>query len=186
MEELEKTARELILAITEKMLKSLKDKGLLKAPSNLQMLCTSPEMESLIKKLSAPKYAPCRLLRKGDKVQVKKRDGRCNGKAGEYLREAFCTVAEDETQNELVRVLHNATEYRLDPAYLELVTPVEERVRYRVGDFPTNNEWCVWKDSLSKTEVVSSYKIDTHPHAQAAAEAERDRLNKEHRKEMGK
>lgn len=69
---------------------------------------------------------PCRLLRKGDKVQVKKRNGRCNGKDGEYLCEAFCKVAEDEVPNELVRVLHNATEYRLDPAYLELVDPVEK------------------------------------------------------------
>ena len=75
---------------------------------------------------AAPKYDPCRPFRKGDKVQVKKRDGRCNGKAGEYLREAFCTVAEDETPNELVRVLHNSTEYRLAPAYLELITPAEE------------------------------------------------------------
>lgn len=69
---------------------------------------------------------PCRLLCKGDKVQVVERNGRCNGKYGEYLREAFCKVAEDEVPNELVRVLHNATEYRLDPAYLKLIDPVEE------------------------------------------------------------
>lgn len=178
MKELEKTARELILAITEKTLKTLNDKGLLKEPSKIQMLCSSPEMTSLIKKLSVPKYDPCRLLRKGDKVQVKKRDGRCNGKAGEYLREAFCTVAEDETQNELVRVLHNATEYRLDPAYLELVTPAEELEPYYLTE--STDFWGVDKDDLEVEAAVFWKK--THPNAKAAAEAERDRLNDDYRR----
>jgi hypothetical protein len=94
-------------------------------PSNMQNGLNNTEHDT--------KCAPCRLFRKGDKVQVIKRDGRCNGKAGEYLREAFCTVAEDEIQNELVRVFHHATEYRLDPAYLVLVTPHEEQEPYSVG-----------------------------------------------------
>lgn len=139
----------------------------------------------------SPKYAPCRLLRKGDKVQVKKRDGRCNGKAGEYLREAFCTVAEDETQNELVRVLHNATEYRLDPAYLELVTPVEELEPYSVFDNMRLAAWTILKNGLifayypyrvNKSDNIVHGKAE----AKAAAEAERDRLNAEWRKEMEK
>ena len=127
-----------------------------------------------------PKYDPCRLLRKGDKVQVKKRDGRCNGKDGEYLREAFCTVAEDETQNELVRVLHNATEYRLDPAYLELVTPVEELEPYEVTE--SSDYYGVDKDDLEVEAAIFWKK--SHPNAKAAAEAERDRLNAEYRKEQ--
>ena len=56
---IEENAKELILAIIEKTLKSLKDKGLLKEPSKLQMLCSIPEMKTLIKKLSDPKYDPC-------------------------------------------------------------------------------------------------------------------------------
>jgi hypothetical protein len=133
------------------------------------------------------KYDPCRLLRKGDKVQVKKRDGRCNGKAGEYLREAFCTVVEDETQNELVRVLHNATEYRLDPAYLELVTPVEEPFNIYKSD---DNEYVI----LFEDTRVSTFpfKGDGYPYyytqeqAKARADQERDRLNDEWRKRVGK
>ena len=72
--------------------------------------CSTPENVLLPSALQpAPKYDPCRLLRKGDRVQVKKRNGRCNGKNGEYLREAFCEVAEDEVPNELVRVYHNSS-----------------------------------------------------------------------------
>lgn len=90
---------------------------------------------------------PCRLLRKGDKVQVKKRNGRCNGKDGEYLCEAFCKVAEDEMPNELVRVLHNATEYRLDPAYLELVDPVEDMEPCEAETFSPANDVKSTKDA---------------------------------------
>ena len=73
-----------------------------------------------------PKYDPCRLLKEGDKVQVVKRNGRCWGKTGEYLRGAYCFVLEDEERNAMVKVRHNSSEYTIDPAYLELVTPVEE------------------------------------------------------------
>ena len=136
-----------------------------------------------------PKYDPCRLLRKGDRVQVKKRNGRCNGKAGEYLREAFCEVAEDEVPNERVRVFHNSSEYRLDPAYLELVTPVEELEPYTVdecGFAPTlyvrkNGKVCM---TIPYKEGSSLYQ--TREEALAAAETLRDRLNAEHRNEQQK
>lgn len=135
-----------------------------------------PECVSLIP--AKPKYDPCRLLRKGDRVQVKKRNGRCNGKNGEYLREAFCEVAEDEVPNERVRVYHNSSEYLLDPAYLELVTPVEELEPYRVDH--NQYGWHVEKDG----EILATYNDERHPHAKEAAEAERDRLNSEYRKEQ--
>lgn len=179
MEELEKTAKALILDITERTLKSLKDKGLLKEPSKLQMLCFSPEMKSLIKKISTPKYSPFRLLKKGDRVQVKRRNGRCNGKDGEYLREAYCYVVEDEVPNELVRVYHNSSEYRLDPAYLDLVTPVEEEP-YKIAFDDVTQNWNVIKDGF----VLCSYRGTKHPHAEKSAEDERDRLNEEYRKEQ--
>lgn len=140
---------------------------------------------------TAPKYDPCRLLRKGDKVQVKKRDGRCNGKDGEYLREAFCTVAEDEIRNELVLVLHNATEYRLAPAYLELVTPVEELEPYYVeqqGEKTGDLCFTVRKRNgyAESTFYFGACRSRDEQQAKAAAEAERDRLNAEYRKEIGK
>lgn len=138
--------------------------------------------------LHQTKYDPCRLFRKGDKVQVKKRDGRCNGKDGEYLREAFCTVAEDEIQNELVRVFHNATEYRLGPAYLELVTPVEELEPYTVGKSELNTEhgdydtWAVYDEH---GYIVAQFAEEAYKLGEAKARANQEcaRLNAEHRKE---
>ena len=128
---------------------------------------------------TTPKYDPTRLLKKGDRVQVKRRNGRCNGKAGEYLREAFCEVAEDEEPNELVRVYHNSSEYKLDPAYLELITPVEEQEPYSVSEATV--QYLVKEDNK---KVVAQFCKLYHPHAKAAAEAERDRLNAEWRKEQ--
>jgi hypothetical protein len=133
-----------------------------------------------------PKYDPCRLLRKGDRVQVKKRNGRCNGKAGEYLREAFCEVAEDEVPNGLVRFFHNSSEYRLDPAYLELVTPVEELGPYSVRHNEAHAAWSIY--GPYNLSAVNYFYGERYPYteesAKAAAEAERDRLNAEWRKEQ--
>lgn len=128
-----------------------------------------------------PKHDPCRLLKTGDKVQVKKRNGRCNGKAGEYLLEAFCEVAEDEVPNERVRVFHNSSEYRLDPAYLELITPVEERMPYSVKETMSHDGWQVVRDGLP----LAIYDSRRHPNAKAAAEDEAARLNAEYRKKVG-
>lgn len=149
------------------------------------------------------KYDPTRLLKKGDKVRVVKRNGRCNGKDGEYLREAFCEVAEDEVPNELVRVFHNSSEYRLDPAYLELVTSVEDLEPYYIAtetfdyeirdanddpDIGTSLAFHIkFKDPdegqiMSVKSYYESY-VYSYEHAKAAAEAERDRLNAEWRKE---
>jgi hypothetical protein len=142
-------------------------------PSEVRTLCA-------IKQGPSSKYDPCRLLRKGDKVQVKRRDGRCNGKDGEYLREAFCTVVEDETRNELVRVLHNCTEYRLDPAYLELIDPVEELEPY----FVAYDDKFYHVHKKGEDAALAVYYETKHPHAKEAAEAERDRLNAEYIKEL--
>ena len=136
-----------------------------------------PLQDSIKNTETAPKYDPCR---KGDIVTPKERNGRIP-----WAKDMTLTVVADEsTAGVTVRYDDTGEERLMCVLFLELLTPVEERVRYRVGDFPTNNEWCVWKDSLSKTEVVSSYKIDTHPHAKEAAEAECARLNAEYRKEQ--
>ena len=151
-----------------------------------------------------PKYDPCRLLRKGDRVQVKKRNGRCNGKAGEYLREAFCEVADDEVPNERVRVYHNSSEYRLDPAYLELITPVEELEPYYIEaetfdyeirnadddpDIGTSLAYHIKFQDPDEGQIlnVKSYYqsyVYSYEHAKADAEAECKRLNDEYRKEQ--
>lgn len=134
MEELEKTARELILAITEKTLKSLKDKGLLKEPSKLQMLCSSLEMKSLIKKFSTPKYDPNRKFRKGDIVKPCQVKGRWQSITWKGCSGIHFTVTEDEDEDGIVSIkdpdckLPSIT----SAVFLELVTPVEELDTYYV------------------------------------------------------
>lgn len=169
------------MAITEKTLKSLHKQGLLKEPSKLQMLCSSPEMTSLIKKLSAPKYDPCRLFRKGDKVTPRKRDGRvpdddapCN---------VICEVAEDEEGGKVrITYYHGSVVelFHVTALYLELVTPVEELGPYSVSEATV--QYLVKEDNK---KVVAQFCKLYHPNAKAAAEAERDRLNAEYRKEQG-
>ena len=192
MEELEKTARELIFAITEKTLRSLKDKGLLKEPSKLQMLCSSPEMESLIKKLSALKCGPCRLFRKGDKVRLREYNGRAPFDNENFEKEEagqLCIVAEDEDcENAYSLHVWKLEDMEREPddgerpwfafpiMFMELVTPVEEMEPYSVVE-----------DSVSFNVVKGDYIPvffckGSHPHAKAAAEAECKRLNDEWRK----
>lgn len=142
-------------------------------------LFTEAEVAAFSPVTPAPKYDPCRLFRKGDRVQVKRRNGRCNGKYGEYLREAYCLVAEDEEKNESVRVLHNSSEYRLDPAYLELVTPAEELEPYEVTE---STDYFAVAHRITGDEPATFWK-QWHPNPAAAAESECARLNAEHRKE---
>jgi hypothetical protein len=181
MNELEKTARELILAIMEKTLKSLKNKGLLKEPSQLQMLGSSPEIMSLIKKPSPPKYDPARPFRKGDIVEVKPSVGK---------RPQFLYLEEDEThgvgpwvvqadeEHGEVSICYNGERCaRVWYNMLKLVTPVEELTPYSVGE--STYYFCVAKND----EDISTYWKDTHPNPKAGAAAECARLNAEWRKE---
>ena len=184
MEELEKIAKTLIWAITEKTLKSLKDKGLLKEPSKLQMLCSSPEMKSLIKKLSSPKYDPNRLFCEGDEVRVIEKDGRT---VHDPLNGGIWRVARNERtggaheMSVLVHLIYEdektALQIHVPFCFLELVTPVEELEPYSVGE--TTDYFSVDKDN----EEVSLYWKARHPHAKEAAEAECKKLNEEYRKE---
>lgn len=147
-------------------------------------------LESLSHPSAKPKYDPCRRFKAGDKVRIVQCKGRDFSDETKMYRGRITEVLSDEDNYSVETNLLNEAEsiegitIGIDPAYLELVTPVDERVYFRVGDFPVNGEWSVWKDSLEKTEIISSYKIDTHPNAKKAAEAERDRLNAEHRKEQ--
>lgn len=188
MEELEKTARELILAITEKTLKSLKDKGLLKEPSKLQMLCSSPEMKSLIKKLSASKYDPCREFKEGDKVRVKRevlgRPVYIGEDAWEPLDpDEIWSVEEDELETGWVHIKTSCVHATVWHAMLELVTPVEELEQYvvRLATSDGVEEWHV--EPRNNNLALVAVFGHRHPNAKAAAEAECKRLNEEYRKE---
>lgn len=134
-----------------------------------------------------PKYDPCRKFRKGDKAKPRIINGR---EIPKMPLDVIFTVTGDEDEYGAVPVEYMSpvrgllTSTTVHAVWLELVTPVEARVSFRVGDSPVDGEWSVWKDSFGKTEIISSYKIATHPHAKEAAEAERDRLNAEWRKEQ--
>ena len=128
----------------------------------------------------APKYAPCRLFRKGDKVRVVEYKGRC-GKPYVLIVGAVLTVSQDESKSDtfIVSCDKDGKDFYLDPAYLELVTPVEELEPYSVVDAHTH-----WDVADKNMKTVATYSKGYHPHAKEAAEAERNRLNTEYRKEQ--
>lgn len=137
---------------------------------------------------TAPKYAPCRLFRKGDVVEPSSVNGRWSSPVWVDRAGIHYEVTNDEdplTAHMYIKDPDSPEPFLVHAAFFKLVTPAEARFSFRVGDFPVDGEWSVWKDSIGKTEIISSYKIATHPNAKAAAEAERDRLNAEYRKEMG-
>lgn len=194
MEELEKTARELILAITEKTLKSLKDKRLLKEPSKLQMLCSSPEMTSLIKKLSTPKYDPNRKLKKGDKVRVVEYKGRIGSSIMLVGTRAIVTQDEEELEWVAIKSEDGIKRDSIDPAYLELVTPVEELEPYYIEESHDGATIVLTVRCIPNGEGIAfrycpgwgGNVFHSEEQFRQHAVAERDRLNAEHRKELGK
>lgn len=124
----------------------------------------------------APKYDPCRMFRKGDKVRVVK----CNGRIGSTSAPVgmLAIVTEDEKECSWIYLTTKECDYSIDPAYLELITTVEEQEPYCIADHI--HGWIVYKDNPGN--VVANFN-KTHPHAKAAAKAECARLNAEHRKE---
>ena len=137
----------------------------------------------------APKYDPCRLLKKGDRVEVVKNKGRIG--STETPVGTLATVTEDEEEAEWIYIQAEGSNKidTIDPAYLELVTPVEELEPYYTAlsteeiDGDTVEFWAVrdeHDDTVAKF-YVELYRADG---AQKAAEAERDRRNAEHRKEQ--
>ena len=128
----------------------------------------------------APKYDPCRLFKEGDRVKPRKLFGRCYSKATARIIGKICTVLHDEIEHYTVSIRWDEGECNIDPAYLELVTPVEELEPYEVTE--SSDYYGVDKDDLEVEAAIFWKK--SHPNAKAAAEAERDRLNAEYRKEL--
>lgn len=140
---------------------------------------------------SPPKHDPCRLFKKGDKVRVVERNGR---KFWDYDPKTIYTVVANEYSCDDQNVLHQGcvgindgnpqtgSAWNIPFFHIELVTPVEELEPYYVKDDGTH--YVVGKRP-EEPEIVylAEYSKDRHPHAKAAAEAERDRLNAEYRKE---
>lgn len=146
------------------------------------------EAEAFYKSIPGqPKSDPCREFRKGDRVRVVERNGRIpicfpidRITVGDIV-----TVAENETGDVFIKVLSKDGHEMMAPWFmLELVTPVEELAPYIISEGAGIIE--VYNE---KREAVKAWFYDdvkAGVKALAEAEAERDRLNAEWRKEMGK
>ena len=127
-----------------------------------------------------PKYDPCRPFKKGDIVEPKIVNGRIFDKYVDPITGKKCVVIFDEKKYGFVFISHEGHTYSIDPAYLELVTPVEEQEPYKVWDTTFS-----FNVGVEDSKAVFYYGADmstcqyTKEQALAAAEAERDRLNAE-------
>lgn len=129
-----------------------------------------------------PKHDPTRLFKKGDEVRVVAWNGRDIARIGQIGR-----VVSNEHNSRVELAIDGWTSSVYYPAcHLELVTPVEElyMVHSIVGDNGKTAFFAVRKGDVT----VAAFFCDTprafiEEQARAAAEAERDRLNAEYRKE---
>lgn len=144
---------------------------------------------SLCKQETAPKYDPNRYFRKGDRVKLKEE---INGRRmSDFVTSLslgkIYTVKEDE-DNCTVLIDSDNGLYRYSFMHLQLVTPVEEQEPYSVSlrqelTVDDTYPYCAVID-YDGNEVARFYcEQYEEGKARAAAEAERDRLNAEYRKE---
>ena len=143
------------------------------------------ELDAVVKE-EKPKHSPYRRFREGDKVRVVDRDGR-----SWWLLDPHTTITNDgiytvlENESEVIaggygelRIAGIGTEHEVPFYFLELVTPVEEVMPYKVVH--TRGFYSV---EDKKLDIVASYSCKLHPNAKEAAEAECARLNEDWRKE---
>ena len=128
---------------------------------------------------SQSKHDPYRRFKKGDIVEPKQVKGRVYSNDSKHLIGKKCIVFRDEEEPGYVVISYAGKNYSINAAYLELVTPVEELEPYSVVDAHTH-----WDVADKNMKTVATYSKMCHPHAKEAAEAERDRLNEEYRKEQ--
>lgn len=142
------------------------------------------------------KYDPNRPFRKGDKVQVVKRNGRCYGGFGEFLLGEFCIVENNEEKNKDICITRKGFLFQINSAYLELITPVEEHTPYYIEEKDIEYQVRMRKSGMDC--LIATFKFengDEYPEqyghmlpsmeqAKAAAEAECEHLNTEYRKEQ--
>jgi len=146
----------------------------------------------------APKYAPCRRFRKGDKVEYHPKDGRELFEAKRLLAQTLTVVENEHKEYNRVTVeAQNGDTLSVPFYYLKLVTPVEELERYILihKEHEKCFEVCRKDDDepdglTGRTRCLATYSYhrppQTYTKAQAKerAEAECARLNVEYRKEQ--
>ena len=147
----------------------------------------------------APKYDPCRKLRKGDIVTPRVRDGRIpwgrlTSGSQIKLEKRYYIVTKDEIRNEVrIDPIFDIAEIArpnitVDVCYLELVTPAKEEIAAIFNDRKTGM-WLVTKNDLTHAYFPYRLKesdniVNSEAEAKAFAEAECARLNAEYRKEQ--
>ena len=140
-------------------------------------LADSPNPLRLVHADEKPKYDPCRLFKKGDKVRVVEWNGRDIARVGQ-----IGYVVSDEHNSRVELSIDGWTKDVFYPAcHLELVTPVEELEPYRVetGGY---NRFRIKKGNLEYSYFpFGEHCVLSMDEAKAAAEAECARLNDEYR-----
>ena len=143
---------------------------------------------------TAPKYDPCRLFKKGDRVEPTFWNGRPPVASelranSEFLpHDGIYTVLSDE-RNSIAFIDYHGKSVFIPVNHLELVTPVEELESYNVkllqdGVPPdTYHYWAVMDDMGHEVARFWCEQYEAGK-AKAAAEAECARLNAEYRKEQ--
>lgn len=124
-------------------------------------------------------HDPCRKFKKGDIVTPKLVNGRSYARSLDNIIGDKCIVGSDETPYHVISIYHGNERHYADPAYLELITPVEELGTYSVQETMNHDGWQIVRDGLP----LVLYDVQRHPDAKAAAEAECKRLNTEWLKE---
>ena len=153
-------------------------------PENIISSISSPE--NVIKNTeTAPKYDPCRLFKKGDKVRVVAWNGR-NIKSVDMPADMEVELDEragDINVSVFWKCANNWGKCHLPQCFLELVTAVEELDTYQVEEI--GGLWCVRKqEDFGLWSTQAWFSTEYHPNAKKAAEAECARLNAEYRKEQ--
>ena len=134
----------------------------------------------------APKYDPCRKFRKGDKVRLVPYRGRAPIMFGSNVFSIGEILTVEEDENKEYDVIVNGASHRqmCQACFLALVTPVEELEPYFIDQSTSKNYWEVFRRTAEEGNFLIASFHKNHPHAKAAAQAECDRLNAEHRKEQ--
>ena len=140
-----------------------------------------PSCVSLPPKPTLPtlKYDPNRPYKKGDIVKRRTVDGRTDPDVPEGVH---LTVTTSEAKYGNVRVLDPRGRSIVTKAvFLELITPVEELAPYTIECCISGKgtDYRIKKDGV----IICAYSC-AHPNGEAAAKAERERLNAEWRKEQ--
>ena len=169
-------------------------------PSYVSLPSVEPIEMSHTAKISEerPKYDPCRKFKEGDIVDYRRRHGRDYETVPdpEDYKLARVISSEDEESGmvgvEFIEAYGGEDVFFAVPWYhLELVTPIEELELYFVGE--SENSYDLFRKTINGNQLRASFWWRHNPtpdlielskaNAKAAAEAERDRLNAEHRKE---